>query len=206
MGKKVVNKIVVKLGEDSAAPKLTEHLLRLMDQEKGINSRPLVFLCIGSDRYTGDALGPLVGSYLAEQGVKNIYGCLDSPVHAGNLVDTARTIFNNHDHPVLVAVDACLGKIGEVGNIEAWTGGIEAGIAVGNRLPSVGDIAIIGVVNAGGQLGYLDLHSTPLSIVVKLSKVISLAILTAYREVCASEAAAYRGSANSGINRPTKDT
>jgi putative sporulation protein YyaC len=48
---------------------------------------------------------------------------------------------------------------------------------VGNKLlPSIGHISIIGVVNASGKMGYLDLQSTPLSIVMKLSKIIGRAV------------------------------
>ena len=44
-----------------------------------------MFLCIGTDRATGDALGPLVGSYLLKNGLENVYGTVDEPVHAENL-------------------------------------------------------------------------------------------------------------------------
>ena len=50
----------------------------------------LVFLCIGSDRVTGDCLGPYIGHQLLEHlntdthGVY-VYGTLKSPVHALNL-------------------------------------------------------------------------------------------------------------------------
>ena len=60
--------------------------------------------------------------------------------------------------------------------MEIWQGSLEAGIAVGTKLPCVGHISIIGVVNASGYMGYLDLQSTPLSVVIKLSKCISEAL------------------------------
>ena len=44
--------------------------------------KTVVFLCIGTDRATGDALGPLVGSYLLKNGLENVYGTVDEPVHA----------------------------------------------------------------------------------------------------------------------------
>ncbi|MBP2653805.1 MAG: putative sporulation protein YyaC [Firmicutes bacterium] len=203
MGKKVNHKVIVRLAENNANKRLTEHIVWLLAREPGVNTRPLVYLCIGSDRYTGDALGPLVGSYLEEHGVGNIYGSLDNPVHAGNLVDTIDEIAKKYNNPLIIAVDACLGKLGEVGNVEAWSGGIEAGIAVGNRLPCVGDVAVIGVVNTGGQMGYLDLHSTPLSIVVKLSKVISISLLAVHKCLRSSDAAACFAVPNGEIIRPT---
>ena len=51
----------------------------------------LVFLCIGSDRVTGDCLGPFVGQKLSSCSTPDftVYGTLFQPVHALNL--TART-------------------------------------------------------------------------------------------------------------------
>ena len=47
----------------------------------------LIILCIGSDRSTGDSLGPLVGYRLdALSSFKgHVYGTLKNPVHAVNL-------------------------------------------------------------------------------------------------------------------------
>jgi len=189
MGKKIADKLIVNIREN-VADRLAEHIRRLLCQQEGIAIRPLIALCIGSDRYTGDALGPLVGSFLAERGACTVYGSLDHPVHAGNLLETVNIIAACHRHPVIIAVDACLGRVGEIGNIEVWEGGIEAGIAVGNRLPPVGHISVIGVVNAGGQFGYLDLQSTPLAIVIKLSRTIGEALVAAIGGLAAPEAAA----------------
>ncbi|WP_340371938.1 DUF1256 domain-containing protein [Peribacillus sp. FSL E2-0218] len=58
----------------------------------GINqSHPqeMVFLCIGSDRSTGDSFGPLVGTMLKEKQVPyHVFGTLSEPVHALNLKNT----------------------------------------------------------------------------------------------------------------------
>jgi putative sporulation protein YyaC len=184
------NRLIVKLGDEGLAPLVANHIVQLLDQQNGHRIRPLVVLCIGSDRYTGDSLGPLVGSLLTEQGCSCIiFGTLDHPVHAGNLVETINIINARYVHPLIVAVDACLGKPGEVGNIEIWEGGMEAGVGVGNRLPRVGDISIVGVVNSGGCFGYSDLQCTPLAIVVKLSKVIGHALAAAISLFAATEAA-----------------
>ncbi len=173
---KVADKLTVNLIDGKASSKLCNHFLKLLEMQENYAVRPVVFLCIGSDRYTGDALGPLVGTYLEEKSNCIIYGSLECPVHAGNLVETINLINQKFYHPIIIAIDACLGKYNEIGNMEIWEGGLHAGIAVGNRLPCVGHISIVGVVNAGGQIGYIDLQSTPLSIVIKLSKVIGEAL------------------------------
>ncbi len=175
MAKNTGAKIMAHYRETDSQEKIQNQLIFLL-KKKGFPIRPLVMLCIGSDRYTGDALGPLIGSHLLEHTDSIVYGTLDFPVHAGNLVETVQMIQCRHEESLIIAVDACLGKANEIGNIEVWEGGIEAGIAVGHRLPSVGDISIIGVVNSGGKIGYLDLQNTPLSTVMKLSRVISSAL------------------------------
>ena len=47
----------------------------------------VIFLCIGTDRSTGDSLGPLVGHKLRKYRLKKaaVIGTLDKPVHAMNL-------------------------------------------------------------------------------------------------------------------------
>lgn len=179
MDKNMVDRLTVNLCENSVQDKLYHFILHMLYNQEGIDIRPIVVLCIGSDRYTGDSLGPLVGSYLQDKTNIAIYGSLDSPVHGGNLVETITMIKQVYLQPIIIAIDACLGKAMEIGNIEVWKGSLEAGIAVGNKLPSVGHISIIGVVNTGGQYGYMDLQSTPLSMVMKLSKAISIPLLEA---------------------------
>ena len=155
----------------------------LIEKQKDLHIRPIIMLCIGSDRYIGDALGPLVGTYLEENADCIVYGSLDSPVHASNLVEIIDGIYQKFQQPIIIAVDACLGNSNEIGNIEIWEGSLEAGIAVGAILPCVGHISIIGVVNSSGRIGYLDLQSTPLSIVMKLSKCIGGALRDAINSI-----------------------
>ena len=75
----------------------------------------LVFLCIGSDRVTGDCLGPYIGHQLLEHlntdthGVY-VYGTLKSPVHALNLSRISRQIKILHPEGLVIAVDASLGQ------------------------------------------------------------------------------------------------
>ncbi|MDT8901884.1 spore protease YyaC [Anaeroselena agilis] len=200
---KADDKLIVNLREGEIVARLAGHCWRLLNRQEGIAIRPIIALCIGSDRYTGDALGPLVGSHLEEYGACTVYGSLDHPVHAGNLVETVGMITARHPHAIIVAVDACLGRAGEIGNIEAWEGGIEAGIAVGNRLPCVGHVSIVGVVNAGGHLGYLDLQNTPLAVVVKLSRVIGEALADVLGRMAARDAAAVVSRVSGGTGGPT---
>ena len=76
------------------------------------NFTQLVILCIGSDRSTGDALGPLVGSMLKElrPGKAIIQGTLTHPVHALNLEETRSAIKNKYNSAAILAIDAGLGN------------------------------------------------------------------------------------------------
>ena len=176
MQKAITEKMGVDCQDAYARTKMHHYIQYLIEKQKDLHRGPIIMLCIGSDRYIGDALGPLVGTYLVENTGCIVYGSLDNPVHASNLVAVIAEIHHQYQQPIIIAVDACLGNSDEIGNIEIWEGSLEAGIAVGARLPCVGHISIIGVVNAIGRIGYLDLQSTPLSIVIKLSKCIGGAL------------------------------
>ena len=79
----------------------------------------LVFLCIGSDRVTGDCLGPYIGHQLSRQELKNIfiYGTLKQPVHALNLEQMIRHIKKYHPDALVIAIDASLGQKKHLGYV-----------------------------------------------------------------------------------------
>lgn len=126
-----------------------------------------VILCIGSDRVTGDCLGPIVGQMLIEQGVNaHVYGSLSRPVTALNLKESLRQIKSMHSGKKVLAVDSSVGKIDDVGKIRVCFGSIAPGSADGKKLPKVGDVSVTATVT--------DLSQTPLS-AVRLGVVYSLA-------------------------------
>lgn len=126
-----------------------------------------VVVCVGTDRSTGDALGPLTGTLLSETKPKHmtIYGTLHEPVHATNLYDYLEMINERHHNPFIIAVDACLGKSSSVGYIIADKGPLKPGAALNKTLPELGDIHITGVVNVSGFMEYSVLQNTRLSII-----------------------------------------
>lgn len=138
----------------------------------------LIFLCIGSDRATGDSLGPIIGYQLSKMGSSNyiIYGTLENPVHAKNLEDTIEHIKENHRNPIIIAIDASLGLSSHVGYITLGEGALRPGAGVEKQLPPVGDIFITGIVNLSGVLDQMLLQSTRLNVVMKLAECISMGI------------------------------
>jgi len=145
-----------------------------------IRYKSLVFLCIGTDRSTGDSLGPLIGHKLKNSLNKynniHVFGTLDQPVHAKNLEDTIAHINRTCDYPFIIAIDACLGSIDRIGVINIGHGPLKPGTGVNKQLPSVGDLHITGIVNIGGYMQYMVLQSTRLSLVMKMADTISEAI------------------------------
>lgn len=128
--------------------------------------------CIGTDRSTGDSLGPLVGYKLNGSKFK-VVGTLDNPLHAKSLPDFRNSI---SDKTLVIAVDACLGRIDHVGHITVHKGSINPGSGVGKDIAPIGDIAITGIVNFGGLMDFLVLQNTRLSVVMKMADIISKGI------------------------------
>lgn len=144
--------------------------------------RPIVVVCVGTDRSTGDALGPLVGSALSKSSVLPVYGTLDEPVHAVNLAERLESIQSIHRSPYILAVDACLGQLSSVGCIQAGDGPVKPGAGVNKELPPVGDYHVTGIVNVGGFMEYFVLQNTRLSLVVHMADVIAESIRIASQE------------------------
>lgn len=140
--------------------------------------RPIIFVCVGTDRSTGDALGPLVGEklkYLAKNDVY-VYGNLENPVHAKNIESILKEINTNFNKPYIVAIDACLGSIQNVGKIIIEKKPLLPGMAVNKNLPPVGDLSIVGIVNISGSLEFMVLQNTRLYTVMKIADSIAMGI------------------------------
>lgn len=143
---------------------------------------PPVVVCIGTDRSTGDALGPIAGCELIARGYPStlVYGTLEEPVHAGNLREALARVRQEHPRSPVLAVDACLGTPENVGSISLVDGPVRPGAGVSKDLPSVGDLSLTGVVNVAGFMEYFVLQNTRLSLVVRMARVIAQAVVEAY--------------------------
>lgn len=153
-----------------------------------LDNREIVLLCVGSDRSTGDSLGPLIG-YKLQYSLKNkihIYGTLKEPVHAVNLADSIEEIHAKHHRPFIIAVDASLGTTGHVGYATICECPLRPGIGVKKSLPEVGDLCITGIVNLSGSTSGMLLQSTRLSVVMELADFISTGIFMAIHSYSSS--------------------
>ena len=98
-------------------------------------------ICIGTPKVVGDSVGPRVGSLLKAAGLPDrikIIGCMDEPVHRGNLISMLTRLRND---ALLVCVDAALNSNFPAINIR--TGPMYPGDAVSSKLPKLGDVSVL---------------------------------------------------------------
>ncbi|MCM2676442.1 spore protease YyaC [Alkalicoccobacillus plakortidis] len=162
-----------------------EQILKYCQQA---NKRDLIILCVGTDRSTGDSLGPLIGSKLEILSLQHfhVYGTLEYPVHAMNLADRLAEVNSKHDNPFIIAIDACLGQEVNVGSLTIQEGPLHPGAAVHKNLPKVGDIHITGIVNVGGAMEFYVLQNTRLHIVMSMAESIAQSLYLADQQISSS--------------------
>ncbi len=160
-----------------AVRKFTNTLYNLIKENAGIRT-DIIILCIGTDRATGDCLGPIVGYKLKKMFLDNVtvYGTLSQPVHAKNIEETILTIQKNYHNPFIIAIDACLGKMDHIGYVSIGKGSINPGAGVNKTLPAVGDMYITGIVNFSGFMDMLILQNTRLHTVMGMADFIAVGI------------------------------
>ncbi len=107
-----------------------------------------VFICIGSERHILDCLGPLCGTMLqASLPDILVYGSLDHPIHARNLIKEMQIIRHRHPARIEIAIDASVGEEAEIGRLQLRQGALLPGKALAKNLPAVGDFSLTGVVD-----------------------------------------------------------
>lgn len=147
----------------------------------------IVIVCVGTNRYSGDALGPMVGSRLMERLEDHryirIYGTLDKPVHALNLAKTIQHIEAQHPHAYVIAVDACLGQLFKIGTIQLVEAPLVPGVSLNKKLPEVGQIHFKGIINNHSGLNHKVLEHTSLTFVQEMAAVISRIIVKASQAI-----------------------
>ena len=150
-----------------------ERMIREERERK--NKRGVVFLCIGTDRSTGDSLGPLIGYKLRQMRLPKttVFGTLERPVHAMNLERYLSVLNTCYKDDLIIAVDASVGSREHIGFVTLGKGALKPGLGVSKELRAVGDIFITGIVGSCGSYDPLMLQSVRLSIVMQMADCIS---------------------------------
>ena len=158
-----------------AAALLAAHLQRELGTLRRL-SGPATIVCVGTDRSTGDALGPLVGTLLTQSMEPlpfAVLGNLQAPVHAGNLHELLPRLQAAAAQGPVVAIDACLGSFESVGSVQVQRGPLRPGAGVRKELPPIGDVAVMATVNVGGFMEYVVLQNTRLGLVYDMAAMIA---------------------------------
>jgi putative sporulation protein YyaC len=173
----MINKTIIDSMDKNSILKLRDVLSKEIVSVVKSN-QTMILLCIGTDRSTGDSLGPLIGQKLNLLTRNHIalYGNLEYPVHAKNLCSTLKQIEYTYKYPFIIAIDASLGSIQNVGKIIIESKPICPGAAMNKNLPEVGDLSISGIVNVSGALEFMVLQNTRLFTVMHLADIISKGI------------------------------
>lgn len=146
----------------------------------------IILVCIGTDRVTGDCLGPLVGHKLKRVLPKKytLYGSLSHPVHALNLEDTIHLIRKRHQNPFFIVVDASLGDMNRIGYVTLSNSTLRPGRGVQKDLPAIGHISITGIVNLASEFSASTIQTTRLHTVMQLADYIYQGILSELHYLC----------------------
>lgn len=154
-----------------------QHDFLIFLQKMHKKNQPLVLICVGSDRATGDCLGPIVGQSLVNSSVYFVYGTLQAPIHAKNLHTTIKYVHEFHKDPFIIAIDSCLGFREHIGYVTLSTLPLTPGQGVCKTLPSFGNLSITGIVDIFSESDPETIQTTRLNTVVNLASFITNGIM-----------------------------
>ena len=140
-----------------------------------------IIVCIGTDRCIGDCLGPLVGTILKEKRFPlPVFGTISEPIHALNIEKKLNEIKLLYAASNVIGIDACLGDIDSIGEIQARDYPIHPGKGVGKLLPEVGNSSIIGIVDSSDTNEIFTNRNIRLDLIFKMSTAIAYSLIHAY--------------------------
>lgn len=154
------------------------HLLQQQILQSKKAEETLILLCIGTDKITGDCLGPLVGTKLRERNCSYpLYGTLKNPVHAVNLASVLSELRLIYPASFFLVIDAAVGPAEKIGYVSLSRSPLTPGKGIHRNLPTIGNISITGIVGKSGQNSEWELPYTRLYLVNKLADYICEGIL-----------------------------
>lgn len=143
----------------------------------------VTFLCVGTDRITGDCFGPLVGSKLIEKLKKynysniNVYGSLEENLSYQNIKENTKNINNKS---IIIVIDAALSKKENIGKIFVSNAKTVLGKSLERNKIEIGDISIKSVVAKDYKIAkynFKALQNISLSGVITLANIVSEGII-----------------------------
>ncbi len=138
-----------------------------------------VVVCIGSDLAIGDSLGPIVGSMLEHktQGLGCfVYGTLPSPITAKEIGQVRQFLRFTHPGKKVIAIDAAVGRAGDVGLIKTAPTPLSPGAGANKKLGKIGDVSIMGIVAEKSVGNFALFNQTRVHLVYTMAEIISDAV------------------------------
>ncbi|MBQ2864056.1 MAG: DUF1256 domain-containing protein [Clostridia bacterium] len=140
------------------------------------NADEPIFLCVGNSNIVGDLFGPLCGELLKKQNPHlKVFGTLSSNITSKNLQNTYSFIKNTYPLNQVVIIDSALGEEEEVGLVKFLEYGCFPAHKSNNLL--MGNLSVLGVVNAVGISNFMFLKSVKFNQVLKMANCCVQAIL-----------------------------
>ena len=137
-----------------------------------------VFLCIGTNKITGDSFGPFVGNFLLQempyQNNIHVIGNMNKNISYLNAEYNIKKIYKKYKKPCVIAIDSALSNPKNVGKILVTNSKIKLGEGVGKRRQEIGNISIKGIVAKDYSLPYYNfyiLKLAPKEFVINLAKI-----------------------------------
>ncbi|WP_274649432.1 DUF1256 domain-containing protein [Paenibacillus humicola] len=139
--------------------------------------------CIGTDRSTGDAFGPLTGTLLRAAGWPIVVGTLERPCDSERYEGALRGL---PEGVAVVAFDACLGRPDPAGRYSVAAGPLYPARATGGTLPPVGDYSVAAIVGPLSAKPYYTLQRASLHEVMGMAREAADAFCAAWGHTAAA--------------------
>lgn len=143
------------------------------------NCQEIAFLCVGTDRITGDCFGPLVGSKLIDMFERynfsniNVYGSLEENLNYNNIEKVMKNI---NEKTGIIVIDSALSKKENIGKIFVSNSKTILGKGLDKTKIEIGDISIKTVVAKNYKISnynFKALQNISLNAVMSLANIVS---------------------------------
>lgn len=161
----------------SSLKELRRHLKSNLPKDMTIDNT--VFLAFGTDRSTGDSLGPFVGHFLSQYGF-NVLGTIHNPLHSQNLVQRIDEIKGQYQFSIDCSVLPDTFPSDFLGKVFLKNKGIQPGSGVNKEVDNIGDFSISCPLIRDESISFmtaLSLQNVRLSEVISLSQMIASALI-----------------------------
>lgn len=146
------------------------------------NYSNMVFLCVGTNKIIGDAVGPIIGDRLKflENDFLKVYGTTNNTLNFSNAQNVIEKIYDEYKNPFLITIDAALSNKEKVGKIFIGKGFIKLGNALEKNISFYSNITIKCVVGNhfyNEKQNIEELKNANTSSVLAMSKIVSMGIV-----------------------------